>query len=79
MFMLWSNMAECVYCAQRGEGTGEMRINLTWCALGGGGGNSCPGRYVLKNLIFIELGLKMIQFKIQFKTKSKNWVKCGPI
>ena len=27
-------------------------------------------RYVLKINFFIELGLKMIQFKIQFKTKS---------
>ena len=29
-----------------------------------------PRRYVLKNYFFIESGLKMIQFKIQFKTKS---------
>ena len=29
-----------------------------------------PGRYVLKIHFFIESGLKMIQFKIQFKTKS---------
>ena len=31
---------------------------------------SSPGRYILKIHFFIELGLKMIQFKIQFKTKS---------
>ena len=29
-----------------------------------------PRRYVLKIHFFIEFGLKMIQFKIQFKTKS---------
>ena len=33
-----------------------------------------PGRYVLKIHFFIESGLKMIQFKIQFKTKSKIFI-----
>jgi len=33
-----------------------------------------PVRYVLKIRFFIELGLKMIQFKIQFKTKSKIFI-----
>ena len=31
-------------------------------------------RYVLKIHFFIEFGLKMIQFKIQFKTKSKIFI-----
>ena len=31
---------------------------------------SSPGQYVLKIHFFIESGLNMIQFKIQFKTKS---------
>ena len=31
-------------------------------------------RYVLKIHFFIEFGLKMIQFKIQFKTKSKTFI-----
>ena len=33
-----------------------------------------PRRYVLKIHFFIEFGLKMIQFKIQFKTKSKIFI-----
>ena len=33
-----------------------------------------PGRFVLKIHFFIEFGLKMIQFKIQFKTKSKIFI-----
>ena len=33
-----------------------------------------PGRYVLKIHFFLESGLKMIQFKIQFKTKSKIFI-----
>ena len=33
-----------------------------------------PVRYVLKIHFFIEFGLKMIQFKIQFKTKSKIFI-----
>ena len=33
-----------------------------------------PERYVLKIHFFIEFGLKMIQFKIQFKTKSKIFI-----
>ena len=33
-----------------------------------------PVRYVLKIHFFIESGLKMIQFKIQFKTKSKIFI-----
>ena len=33
-----------------------------------------PGRYVLKIHFFIESGLKMIQFKIQFKTKSEIFI-----
>ena len=36
---------------------------------------SSPVRYVLKIHFFIEFGLKMIQFKIQFKTKSKIFIK----
>ena len=35
---------------------------------------SSPVRYVLKIHFFIEFGLKMIQFKIQFKTKSKLFI-----
>ena len=35
---------------------------------------SSPGRYVLKIHFFIELGLKMIQIKIQFKTKSEIFI-----
>ena len=36
---------------------------------------SCKGgRYVLKIHFFIESGQKMIQFKIQFKTKSKIFI-----
>ena len=31
-------------------------------------------RYVLKIHFFIESGLKMIQFKIQFKTKSRIFI-----
>ena len=34
-----------------------------------------PVRYVLKIHFFIEFGLKMIQFKIQFKTKSKVFIR----
>ena len=33
-----------------------------------------PVRYVLKIHFFIEFGLKMIQFKIQFKTKSNIFI-----
>ena len=33
-----------------------------------------PVRYVLKIHFFIEFGPKMIQFKIQFKTKSKIFI-----
>ena len=33
-----------------------------------------PRRYVLKIHFFIESGRKMIQFKIQFKTKSKIFI-----
>ena len=33
-----------------------------------------PVRYVLKIHFFIESGQKMIQFKIQFKTKSKIFI-----
>ena len=33
-----------------------------------------PGRYVLKIYFFIDSGLKMIQFKIQFKTKSRIFI-----
>ena len=33
-----------------------------------------PVRYVLKIHFFIESGRKMIQFKIQFKTKSKIFI-----
>ena len=33
-----------------------------------------PERYVLKIHFFIEFGPKMIQFKIQFKTKSKIFI-----
>ena len=33
--------------------------------------HSSPGQYVLKIHFFIESGIKMIQFKIQFKTKSR--------
>ena len=33
-----------------------------------------PERYVLKIHFFIEFGLKMIQFKIKFKTKSKIFI-----
>ena len=33
-----------------------------------------PWRYVLKIHFFIESGLKMIQFKIQFKTKSRIFI-----
>ena len=33
-----------------------------------------PERYVLKIHFFIESGLKMIQIKIQFKTKSKIFI-----
>ena len=33
-----------------------------------------PVRYILKIHFFIEFGLKMIQFKIQFKTKSKMFI-----
>ena len=32
--------------------------------------SASPGRYLLKINFFIESALKMIQFKIQFKTKS---------
>ena len=32
--------------------------------------SASPGRYLLKIIFFIESALKMIQFKIQFKTKS---------
>ena len=35
---------------------------------------SSPVRYVLKNHFFIESGLKMIQFKIQLKKKSKIFI-----
>ena len=35
---------------------------------------SSPVRYVLKVHFFIESGRKMIQFKIQFKTKSKIFI-----
>ena len=34
-----------------------------------------PGRYVLKIHFFIEWGLKMIQFKIQFNLKSGIFIK----
>ena len=34
-----------------------------------------PRRYALKIHFFIEYGLKMIQFKIQFQTKSKIFIK----
>ena len=33
-------------------------------------GHVSPGRYLLKIHFFIELGINMIQFKIQFKTRS---------
>ena len=33
-----------------------------------------PVRYILKIHFFIEFGLKTIQFKIQFKTKSKIFI-----
>ena len=33
-----------------------------------------PGRSVLKNYFFIELGLKIIPFKIQFKTKPEIFI-----
>ena len=33
-------------------------------------GHVSPGRYILKIHFFIESGLNMIQFKIQFKTRS---------
>ena len=33
-----------------------------------------PVRYVLKIHFFIESGLKMVQFKIQFKTKSRIFI-----
>ena len=36
-----------------------------WCS---------PRRYILKIHFFIEFDLKMIQFKIQFKTKSKIFI-----
>ena len=36
--------------------------------------DASPVRYVLKIHFFIEFGLKMIQFKIQFKTKSKIFI-----
>ena len=41
----------------------------------GTSGRLSPVRYVLKIHFFIEFGLKMIQFKIQFKTKSKIFIK----
>ena len=34
-----------------------------------------PRRYILKIHFFIKSGQKMIQFKIQFKTKSKIWIR----
>merc|ERR1712062_516831 len=37
-------------------------------------GRHSPVRYVLKIYFFIESGRKMIQFKIQFKTKSKIFI-----
>ena len=39
-----------------------------------GGTGDSHVRYVLKIHFFIEFGLKMIQFKIQFKTKSKIFI-----
>ena len=36
--------------------------------------HSSPRRYVFKIHFFIESGLKMIQFKIQFKTKSQIFI-----
>ena len=36
--------------------------------------NCSPVRYILKIHFFIECGQKMIQFKIQFKTKSKIFI-----
>ena len=36
--------------------------------------STSPVRYVLKIHFFIEFGLKMIQFKIQFITKSKIFI-----
>ena len=38
------------------------------------GSKNSPVRYVLKIHFFLESGLKMIQFKIQFKTKSKIFI-----
>ena len=38
------------------------------------GSKPSPVRYVLKIHFFIEFGPKMIQFKIQFKTKSKIFI-----
>ena len=41
-------------------------------------GLDSPERYVLKIHFFIESGLKMVQFKIQFKTKSTMFIELGP-